>query len=88
MAKNTSFALGDHFADFVDAQVQTGRFASASEVVRAALRMLEENETKLKALRDALDEGEKSGYIDDFDFDDFLANMNAMHANKQKTRKV
>jgi antitoxin ParD1/3/4 len=61
VAKNTSFALGDHFTQFVDKQVASGRYGSASEVVRAALRILEEHEARVEALRDALIEGENSG---------------------------
>lgn len=61
MPRNTSIVLGDHFADFVDDQVSSGRFASASEVVRAGLRLLEDHEVRLQELRDALVAGEKSG---------------------------
>lgn len=77
MSKNTSISLGDHFANFVDAQVASGRFATASEVVRAGLRLLEEREAKLRALREALQEGLDSGEPEPFDFDEFLAEMHA-----------
>jgi antitoxin ParD1/3/4 len=72
MTKNTSISLGDHFSRFVDRQLAQGRYGSASEVVRAGLRLLEEHEIKLEALRAALIEGEQSGPSEPFDFDHFL----------------
>lgn len=80
MARNTSVSLGDHFASFIDAQVQAGRYGSASDVMRAGLRLLEEHEAKLKALEAALIEGEQSGPAKDFDSDAFLAQMHAKYA--------
>jgi antitoxin ParD1/3/4 len=73
MGKNTSFSLGDHFSGFIEEQVTQGRFSNASDVVRAGLRLLEEQETKLAALRAALIDGEKSGPSTPFDFDAFIA---------------
>lgn len=73
MGKHTSFSLGDHFADFIEDQVARGRYCNASDVVRAGLRLLEEQEAKLAALRAALIEGENSGPSTPFDFDDFIA---------------
>jgi antitoxin ParD1/3/4 len=64
MAKNTSIVLGPHFDEFVSHQVSQGRFGSTSEVVRAGLRLLEDREVKLAALRKALIEGEESGFTD------------------------
>jgi len=61
MSKNTSFSIGEHFIEFIEAQVGQGRYSNASDVVRAGLRLLEEQETKLAALRAALIEGEQSG---------------------------
>ena len=73
MGKNTSFSLGDHFSDFIDGQVEQGRYGSASDVVRAGLRLLEEQEVKLAALRAALTMGENSGQSTPFDFEAFIA---------------
>jgi antitoxin ParD1/3/4 len=73
--KNTSFSIGDHFSDFVAAQVKEGRYGNASDVIRAGLRLLEEREAKLAALRAALIEGEESGPALPFDFDEFITEM-------------
>ena len=73
MSRNTSISLGDHFADFIDDQVAKGRYSSTSEVVRAGLRLLEEREASLQALRAALIEGEQSGASEPFDFEAFIA---------------
>ncbi len=64
MQKNTSITLGSHFDAFITKQVETGRFSSANETIRAGLRLLEEHELKLLALRRALQEGEASGLTD------------------------
>jgi antitoxin ParD1/3/4 len=62
MARNTSISLGGHFDEFISQQLTEGRYGSASEVVRAALRLLEEREDKVRALRKALLNGEASGF--------------------------
>lgn len=72
MGKNTSFSLDEHYNAFIEAEVAAGRYRSASEVVRSALRLLEDRETQLRALRDALEAGEQSGSSTPFDFDAFL----------------
>ncbi|RQT07479.1 type II toxin-antitoxin system ParD family antitoxin [Burkholderia contaminans] len=79
MSRNTSVSLGDHFAEFVDAQVQSGRYSSASDVVRAGLRLLESHETQVRALQEALKAGEASGTPQAFDNEAFLARMRATH---------
>ena len=71
MQKNTSVTLGKYFEDFIAQQIETGRYASASEVVREGLRFLEEREIKLYALRRALQEGEDSGFVE-YSFDGLL----------------
>ena len=72
MTRNTSISLGDHFGAFIAQQINQGRYGSASEVVRAGLRQLEEHETQLATLRAALEDGEDSGASASFDVDAFL----------------
>lgn len=76
MAKNTSISLGDHFERFIAHQIENGRYGSASEVVRAGLRLLEDNEDKLSALRRALREGEQSG-IAEYSYAALVAELDA-----------
>jgi antitoxin ParD1/3/4 len=77
MSKATSIVLGDELSQFVENQITKGRYGSSSEVVRAGLRLLEEHETKLDALRQALIDGERSGTPKPFDFDAFIARKRA-----------
>lgn len=77
MAKNTSVSLSDHHLGFIEAEVSSGRYGSASEVVRSALRLLEDRETKLRAVREALIEAENSGPSLPFDGEEFLARKRA-----------
>ena len=70
MAKNTSISLGDHFEGFISSQIDAGRYGNVSEVVRASLRLLEEHEQRVEALRRALREGAASGNAGALDFDE------------------
>ena len=77
MNKNTSFSISEHFGAFVVEQVDHGRYSIVCDVVRAALRLLEEREAKLAALRVALTEGERSGPSTPFDFEALVARKRA-----------
>ena len=81
MAKNTSIVLGDHFTHFIDRQLVAGRYGSASEIVRAGLRLLEEHEFRVEALRSALIEGEESGSAESFAVDEFLSSVRKKKKN-------
>ncbi len=91
MPKTTSFALGDHFTGFLTEQVETGRYGSASEVIRAGLRLLEEREAKLAELRALIAEGEASGPPVPFEPQKWLAQWKAerdMNANHPAPRRA
>ena len=75
MAKNTSVLIGDHFEKFISEEVSSGRFSSASEVVRSALRLLELEEEKIKRFRQEIEIGEKSAMISNFDSEAHLARL-------------
>ena len=72
MPKNTSITLGDQYNAFIQRQIANGRFGSASEAIRAGLRLLEEQEMNLEQLRAAIDEGDRSGEPEPFDIEEFL----------------
>jgi len=78
--KTTSVALGPHFEDFIQASILSGRYNNASEVVRSGLRLLEDQEQKIAALRSAIEEGMNSGIVEDFDSQEFLQQMKARKA--------
>jgi antitoxin ParD1/3/4 len=79
MGKNTSISLGDHFEKFIQDEISTGRYNSASEVIRTALRLLEVEEKKIQELRNALDRGENSQMIHDFSPDQHLKKLHSKH---------
>ena len=78
--KNTSISLGNYFDQFVSSQVSAGRYKNVSEVIRAGLRMLENEENKTIALKNAIQEGLNSPIVEDFDFD---ANLERLKAAKK-----
>jgi len=74
MAKNTSVTLGEHFDQFISQQLTSGRYGSASEVIRAGLRALEDQEVKIMNLRNMLIEGENSG-IADYSYESMISDL-------------
>ena len=81
MSKNTSITLGNHFDDFVKSRISAGRYKNASEVIRAGLRLLEEEENKVAALKQAIQEGIDSRIVEDFDPEQFLQNLKAQRTS-------
>jgi len=77
MSRNTSISIGDYFDDFIQNRISAGRFKNASEVIRAGLRLLEEEENRIIALREAIQEGIESGVAYDFDPDSHLERLKA-----------
>ena len=80
--KTTSVALGQHFEEFIQTSISSGRYNNASEVIRSGLRLLEDRERKRAALRSAIEEGLNSGIVEDFDTQDFLQQMKARKNGK------
>lgn len=77
MARTVTVSLGPHYEEFIQASIAGGRYNNVSEVVRAALRRLEEDEARLAAIRAALIEGEESGIVEDFNPQAFMERLNA-----------
>ena len=77
MARTVTVTLGPHFDDFVKTSIAGGRYNNVSEVIRAALRLMEDEEARLAAIRAALIEGEESGIVEDFDPEKFLEELHA-----------
>lgn len=80
MAKNTSVTLGDHFEAIIERSIKSGRYSSVSEVIRAGLRMIDEQEQKIILLREAIEAGERSGYVKNYDPMEHLAEMKKKHS--------
>ncbi len=81
MSKNTSISLGNYFDQFIQTQISAGRYKNVSEIIRAGLRLLENEENKVIALRNAIQEGLNSPIIEDFDFEE---NLKRLKAEKRK----
>jgi antitoxin ParD1/3/4 len=79
MSKNTSISLGNYFDQFIQNRINEGRFKNVSEVIRAGLRLLEEEETKVIALRNAIQDGINSPRVENFDFDKHLAKLKSQN---------
>jgi antitoxin ParD1/3/4 len=77
MSRNTSISIGDYFDSFIQSRISAGRFKNASEVIRAGLRLLEEEENRIIALREAIQEGTESGIAYDFNPESHLEGLKA-----------
>jgi len=77
MSKNTSISIGSYFDNFIQNRISAGRFKNASEIVRAGLRLLEEDENRVIALREAIQEGIESGIAYDFNPESHLQGLKA-----------
>jgi len=82
LMKTTSVALGPHFEEFIQTSILSGRYNNASEVIRSGLRLLEDQEQKMTALRSAVEEGLNSGIVEDFDSQEYLQQMKARKHGK------
>ncbi|MBP7174135.1 MAG: type II toxin-antitoxin system ParD family antitoxin [Cloacibacterium sp.] len=77
MGRNTSVSLGNYFENFVDSKISAGRYKNASEVIRAGLRLLEEEENRIQILKTAIKEGLDSGIAKNFDANENLKKLKA-----------
>ena len=82
MSKNTSILLSEYYDNFINKQIETGKFSSVSEVVRAALRLFEFEEAKKTELIKELEKGEQSGFVENFERDAFLKHLHQKHKAK------
>ncbi|MCF0056310.1 type II toxin-antitoxin system ParD family antitoxin [Dyadobacter sp. CY356] len=83
MGKNTSISIGQHFDEFIQNQIDTGRYTSSDEVIKAGLRLLEDEEQKLKLLRQALIDGEESGWVENFNPAIFKAKLKQNYSSNE-----
>ncbi|WCO03584.1 type II toxin-antitoxin system ParD family antitoxin [Psychroserpens ponticola] len=81
MSKNTSISLGNYFDQFVQTQISAGRYKNVSEIIRAGLRLLENEESKVIALKNAIQEGLNSPIVENFDFEE---NLQKLKSEKRK----
>lgn len=79
--KNTSISLGNYFDQFVSSQISAGRYKNVSEVIRAGLRLLENEESKVLALKMGIQEGMNSPTVENFDFDENLKKLKTEKSN-------
>jgi len=84
MNRNTSISLGSYFDNFIQSNLSSGRYKNASEIVRAGLRLLEEEESRILLLRKSIQEGIDSGFTVDFDPEKHLAMLKAKKASNGK----
>ena len=82
MGKNTSISLGNHFEQFINNEIKSGRYGSVSEVIRTALRLLESEERKLNEIRNALIVGEESGWVEDFNPEEYLKSLHKKYSKE------
>lgn len=83
MTRHSSISLSEHDTDFIEEQIGNGTYKSATDVVSAGLRLLEEHDAKVKALQAALKAGEESGPAVPFDRDGFLSELHSRHAQQK-----
>lgn len=79
MGKNTSISIGNHFDEFIQGEVKSGKYGSVSEVIRSALRLLESEEKKERELIKALEIGERSGFVENFNPKEHLEELHRKH---------
>jgi antitoxin ParD1/3/4 len=77
MSRNTSISIGNYFDNFIQNSISSGRYKNASEVIRAGLRLLEEDENRIIALKESIQEGIKSGIAPDFNTELHLEKLKA-----------